>query len=169
MVVTNHPSNQFLTCRKCGTSNAPIDGNVFVFGRSRFPVFSAMCKSCGEIACLDCAPSRSVPDQFLKLIDTRPTGAQFHAFQCPHCKSAFPSDDLPARLFVYENYLRYIDLDSIRSFGGSPNLIMLYGFDISYVQGLPAEQRSILSDDGLAALITVGVPGVIPMRCSKER
>lgn len=169
MPVANYPSNQSLTCRKCGISNKPIDGNVLVFGLSRFPVFSAICQSCGEIACLDCAPSRSVPDQFLKLIHTRPARAQYHAFQCPHCKGAFPSDELPVRLFVYENFLTHIDLDAIRSFGGSPNLITLYGFDISYVGGLPAEQRSILSDDGLAALITVGLPGVMPIRCSRER
>ena len=169
MALTDQASNQSLTCTKCGNSNPAIDGQVLIFGRGRFPVFSAICKSCGEVACLDCAPSRAVPDQFLKLIETRPAAAQFHAFQCPHCKGAFPSEDLPVRLFAYENYLSNLALDSIRSYGGSPNLITLYGFDISYVQGLPAEQRHILRDDGLAALITAGVPGVMPMRCSQER
>ena len=160
---------QSLTCSKCSNSNPAIDGQVLIFGRGRFPVFSAICKSCGEVACLDCAPSRAAPEQFLKLVDTQPTGAQFHAFECPHCHDAFPSEDLPVRLFALERYLMNLALDSIRSFGGSQNLLSLYGFDITQVHGLPADQRHIADKDGVAALITVGVPGLMPMRCSKER
>jgi len=161
--------NQTLICSCCSRSEIVIDGTVLIFGSGRFPVFAATCKSCGEIACLDCAPSRSVPESFLDFVVTRPAAAQFHAFSCPGCQAAFPSADFPVRFFVFEHYLNHVAVDAVTSFGAPAKLVQLYGYDISHVEGLPAAQRHILRADGLAALLTVGVPGLMPIRCSQKR
>lgn len=163
-------TNNKLTCSICGRSEIPIDGTILlIFPGGRFPVFASACTSCGKVTCLDCSPFQSVPKQYLNFIKNAPPNIQCHGFGCKHCNAPFPSDKFPIRLLVYEGCFDCLNMDPINEFMKPAKLLHFYAYDISHLSGLSPEEQSILREDGIGALITAGLPGVMPIRCSGER
>ncbi len=134
----------------------------------QFPVFASTCERCAKEICLDCAVRTEVSGNLAKLIQKVRPGLQFLSFRCPSCQEDFPSDRYPVHLFAYENFLGDVDYDHIKRLNDPSPLLRLYGYDVSRVQGLKENQQHILRADGVAVLLTAGVSGVMPIRCSSK-